>query len=123
MQKYTLFYFFYFAHFDYFILLYNIINTINTIMSLNTIFDWDYEFQFYTNDITDITKFDAIYNQCTIEDPSGNRRALIYDKCLQILQILSMISGIHIFASFVSYNNKQYKITIHNMSWSGDIPP
>jgi hypothetical protein len=92
-------------------------------MSLNTIFDYDYEFVFFTDDITDINKFDIVYNQCTIEDPSGNRRASIYDKCLQILQILSVTPGIHIFASFVTYNNKQYKITIHNISWSGDIPP
>ena len=92
-------------------------------MSLNTIFDYDYEFVFYTNDITDINKFDIVYNQCTLEDPSGDRRALVYDKCLQILQILSMTPGIHIFASFVNYDNKQYKITIHNMTWSGDILP
>ena len=91
-------------------------------MSLNTVFDYDYEFQFYTDDITDVNKFDVIYNQCTLEDTSGNRRALIYDKCLQILQILAITPGIHIFASFVTYNNKQYKITIRNTTWSGDIP-
>ena len=59
-------------------------------MSLNIIFD--YEFVFYTNDIN-IT-FDTIYNQCTLEDPSGNRRALIYDKCLEILQVLTRTPGI-----------------------------
>ena len=92
-------------------------------MSLNTIFDYDYEFVFFTDDITDIDKFDIIYNQCTIEDPSGNRRGLVYDKCLQILQILLITPGVHVFASFVTYNNKQYKITINNKTWSGDIPP
>jgi hypothetical protein len=92
-------------------------------MSLNTIFDYDYEFVFFTDDITDINKFDIVYNQCTIEDTSGDRKALIYDKCLQILQILSITAGIHIFASFVSYNNKQYKITVNNKTWSGGIPP
>lgn len=92
-------------------------------MSLNTQFDWDYEFSFYTDDITDINKFDTIYNMCTIEDPSGNRRGLVYDKCLQILQILSITLGIHIFASFVIYNDKQYKVTIHNMNWTGNVPP
>ena len=92
-------------------------------MSLNTIFDYDYEFVFFTDDITDINKFDIVYNQCTIEDISGNRRTAIYDKCLQILQILLITPGIHIFASFVTYNNKQYKITIQNVSRSDDIPP
>jgi hypothetical protein len=92
-------------------------------MSLNTIFDYDYEFIFFTDDITDINKFDIIYNECTLEDPFGNRRGVIYDKCLQILQILSITQGIHIFSSFVTYNNKQYKITIHNKTWSGDILP
>jgi hypothetical protein len=87
-------------------------------MSLNIIFD--YEFVFYTNDITDINKFDVIYNQCTLEDPSGNRRKFVYDKCLEILQVLTRTPGIHICASFVNYNNKQYKVTVHNMSWSGD---
>jgi hypothetical protein len=85
-------------------------------MSLVAIFD--YEFVFYTNDIN-IT-FDTIYNQCTLEDPSGNRRALIYDKCLEILQILTRTPGIHICSSFVNYNNKRYKVTIHNMKWTVD---
>ena len=85
-------------------------------MSLNIIFD--YEFVFYTNDIN-IT-FDTIYNQCTLEDPSGNRRALIYDKCLEILQVLTRTPGIHICSSFVNYNIKRYKVTIHNISWSGN---
>jgi hypothetical protein len=92
-------------------------------MSQNTQFDWDYAFTFFTEDITDINKFDTIYNMCTIEDPSGNRRALIYDKCLQILQILSITAGIHMFATFVIYDNIHYKITVHNMNWTGDIPP
>jgi hypothetical protein len=91
-------------------------------MSLNTQFDYDYIFTFYTNDITDVDKFNTIYNQCTLEDPSGNRRTLIYEKSLEILQILSIAPGIHTFASFVNYNNKQYKIIIHNLSWTGDIP-
>jgi len=81
-------------------------------MSLNTKINWDYEFYFYTNDITDIDKFNAIYNMCTLEDLSGNRRALVYDKCLEILKILAMTSGIRICSSFVNYNNKRYKVTI-----------
>ena len=91
-------------------------------MSLNTVFDWDYEFYFYTNDITDTVKFDAIYNQCTLEDPSGDRRAFVYNKCLEILGILSITSGIHICSSFVTYNDKRYKVTLHNMNWSGNAP-
>jgi hypothetical protein len=85
-------------------------------MSLGTIFD--YEFVFYTNDIN--TNFDTIYNQCTLEDLSGNSRTLIYDKCLEILQILTRTPGIHICSSFVNYNNKRYKVTIHNVKWTGD---
>lgn len=92
-------------------------------MSQNTQFDWDYAFSFYTDDITDINKFDTIYNMCTIEDPSGNRRALIYDKCLQILGILLITPGIHIFASFVIYDNNHYKVSVNNRNWTGNIPP
>ncbi len=91
-------------------------------MSLNAIFNSDYNFTFFTEDITDINKFDTIYNMCTIEDPSGNRRALIYDKSLEILRILSMTPGIHICSSFVNYNNKRYKVTLYNMKWSGEVP-
>lgn len=88
-------------------------------MSLNTI-QYDYIFEFYKNDdITDISKFNTIYNQCTLEDPSGNRKDLIYNKCLEILQILSITPGIHICSSFVNYENKRYKVTVHNMTWSG----
>jgi hypothetical protein len=49
-------------------------------MSLNAIFD--YEFYFNTDDIIVIDKFNTIYNECNLEDPSGNRRSLIYDNIL-----------------------------------------
>ena len=88
-------------------------------MSLNTIFD--YEFYFNTDDIIDIDKFNTMYNECNLEDPSGNRRSLIYDKSLEILQILTMTPGIRICSSFVNYDNKKYKVTIYNKSWSGDV--
>jgi hypothetical protein len=88
-------------------------------MSLNTQFVWDYEFYFYTDDITEVGKFDTIYNMCTLEDPSGDRRSLVYDKCLEILEILSITPGIHICSSFVNYNNKRYKVTLYNTKWSG----
>jgi len=88
-------------------------------MSLNAIYYYDYLFEFYINDITDLDKFNTIYNQCTLEDPSGNRKALIYNKSLEILQILSKTPGIRICSSFVNYNNKRYKVTVHNMSRSG----
>lgn len=89
-------------------------------MSLNTIYYYDYIFEFYTNDITDLEKFDTIYNQCTLDDPSGNRKAVIYNKYLEILEILSKTPGIRVCSSFVNYNNKRYKVTVHNMSWSGN---
>jgi hypothetical protein len=91
-------------------------------MSLNAIFIWHYEFYFYTDDITEVGKFDTIYNMCTIEDPFGNRRGLVYDKCLEILEILSITPGIHICSSFVNYNNKRYKVTLYNTKWSGETP-
>jgi hypothetical protein len=99
--------------------MYNI-NNITAIMSLNPIFNYDYEFYFYTNDITDIDKFNTVYNKCTLEDPSGNRRILIYNKSLEILLILSKTTGIRICGSFVNYNNKRYKVTVHNTLWAGD---
>ena len=89
-------------------------------MSLNPIYYYDYLFEFYTNDITDLDKFNTIYDQCTLEDPTGNRKAIIYNKSLEILEILSRTPGIHICSSFVNYNNKRYKITVHNMFWSGN---
>lgn len=83
-------------------------------MSLNI--TSDYEFYFYINDITDFDKFNTIYDKCNLEDPSGNRRSLIYDKCLEILQILSRTPGIRVCSSFVNYNNKKYKVTVRRMS-------
>jgi hypothetical protein len=84
-------------------------------MSLNTIFD--YEFYFNTDDITDVDKFNTIYNECNLEDPTGNRRSLIYDKCLEILQILARTPGIRVCSSFVNYDNKKYKVTVYNKSY------
>ena len=83
-------------------------------MSLNI--TSDYEFYFYINDITDFDKFNTIYDKCNLEDPSGNRRSLIYDQCLEILQILSRTPGIRVCSSFVNYNNKKYKVTVRRMS-------
>ncbi len=121
IQSQLVFYLFHIFHiFRLFILLYNIINTKPAIMSLNAIYYYDYLFEFYTNDITDLDKFNTIYNQCTLEDPSGNRKVLIYNKYLEILQILSKTPGIRTCSSFVNYNNKRYKVTVHNMSWSGN---
>ena len=89
-------------------------------MSLNSIFNFDYEFYFYTEDVTDPIKFDTIYNQCTIPDPSGNRKDLIYKKGLEIVQLLSVALGFHIFSTFVKIDNKKYKVTVHNMTWAGE---
>jgi hypothetical protein len=89
-------------------------------MSLNDIFSSDYEFTFFTDDVLDITKFNTIYDQCTLEDPSGTRRTLIYNKCLEILQVLIITPGIHVFSSFVQVDNKKYKITVRNTVWTGE---
>jgi hypothetical protein len=89
-------------------------------MSLNSIFDFDYEFYFFTEDVTDPVKFDTIYNQCTIPDQSGNRKDLIYKKGLEIVQLLLAALGFHIFSTFVKVDNKTYKVTVHNMIWAGE---
>lgn len=92
-------------------------------MSLNTDFDFAYEFYFYENDITDLAKFDTIYNQCALPDPSGTRKSLIYNKCLEYLTILSIKNGIHVLSSFIDVDNIRYKLTVHNVVWSGDTLP
>lgn len=89
-------------------------------MSLNDIFSSDYEFTFFTDEVLDITKFNTIYDKCTLEDPSGTRRTLIYNKCLEILQVLTITAGIHVFSSFVHVDNKKYKVTVHNTVWTGE---
>jgi hypothetical protein len=89
-------------------------------MSLNAIYNFDYEFSFENNDIIDTNKFDIIYNQCTLPDPSGNRKELIYKKCLEIVQLLLAAPGFRIFSSFVNVDNKRYKVTISNTIWAGE---
>ena len=83
-------------------------------MSLNSIFDFDYNFIFLTIDVTDTVKFDTVYNQCTLPDPSGDRKNLIYKKYLEIVQLLIVASGFHIFSTFVKIDNTTYKVTVHN---------
>lgn len=83
-------------------------------MSLNSIFDFDYNFIFLTMDVTDTVKFDTVYNQCTLPDPSGDRKNLIYKKYLEIVQLLIVASGFHIFSTFVKIGNTTYKVTVHN---------
>jgi hypothetical protein len=93
-------------------------------MSLNPDFDFAYEFTFYEDDVTDHVRFDAIYNQCTLPDPSGTRKNSIYNKCLEYLTILTVSNGIHILSSFINVDNTRYKVTVHNTVWSGDtVPP
>ena len=84
------------------------------------IFDFDYNFNFLTDDIRDTVKFDEIYNQCTLPDPSGDRRNLIYKKCLEIVQLLLVAPGFHLFSTFVKVDNTTYKVTVHNIIWSGE---
>lgn len=88
-------------------------------MSLNDIYGSNYEFIFYIDDITDINKFNTIYDKCTLADPSGNRRTLIYNKCLEIIQILTITPGIRVFSSFVDINDIKYKVTVSNTVWTG----
>jgi hypothetical protein len=83
-------------------------------MSLNSIFDFDYDFIFLTMDVTDTVKFDTIYNQCTLPDPSGDRKNLIYKKYLEIVQLLIVAPGFHIFSTFVKIDKATYKVTVHN---------
>jgi len=82
-------------------------------------YHFNYEFSFDINDIVDIGRFDTIYNKCTIVDMTGNRRDIIYNKCLDILTLLTVASGIRIFSSFVTIDNITYKVTVSNIQWSG----
>lgn len=82
-------------------------------------YHFDYEFSFDINDITDTSSFDIIYNNCNIPDTTGNRKDIIYNKCLQILELLATTSGIKVFSSFSTIDNKKYKVTIFNIAWTG----
>lgn len=86
-------------------------------MSLD--YHFDYEFSFDTNDIIDISRFDTIYNKCDIPDLTGDRRDIIYKKCLDTLALLGVVSGIRTFSLFVTINNIIYKITVLNIQWTG----
>ena len=91
-------------------------------LSVNDIinsYDFNYEFSFDINDIVDINRFDTIYNKCNIPDTTGDRRDIIYKKCLETLTLLGLASGIRIFSSFVTINNTIYKVTVFNIQWSG----
>jgi len=88
-------------------------------MSLNELYNFDYEFSFDNNDIMDMGRFDIIYNKCKIEDISGNRKDMIYNKCVEIMTLLSIAPGFRVFSSFINYNNKKYKVTIFNIEWNG----
>ncbi len=88
-------------------------------MSLNAIYNFDYEFNFDNDSIIDINKFNEVYNKCTLEDQSGNRKDIIYNKCVEILTLLNIAKGIRIFSSFLNIDNKRYKVTVLNLQWSG----
>jgi hypothetical protein len=81
--------------------------------------NFDYEFSFDINDITDTARFNTIYNKCNIQDKTGNRRDIIYNKCLEILEFLAVAPGIRIFSSFVTIDNAIYKVTVFNIQWTG----
>lgn len=86
-------------------------------MSLD--YHFDYEFSFDINDVVDTERFNSIYDKCTIPDVEGGRRDIIYNKCLSILVLLQVASGIRIFSSFITIGNLKYKVTIFNIQWSG----
>jgi len=88
-------------------------------MSLNELYNFDYEFSFDNNDVIDIGRFDTIYNKCKIGDISGNRKDIIYNKCIEIVALLSIAPGFRVFSSFIMYENKRYKVTIYNIEWVG----
>jgi hypothetical protein len=85
-------------------------------------YHFDYEFSFDINDIIDVSRFDTIYNKCNIPDLTGDRRDIIYKKCLETLTLLGVASGIRIFSSFVTINNtvpNTFKVTVFNIQWTG----
>lgn len=102
----------------YFIYCVYIINA-NANAKMSFDYHFDYEFSFDINDIMDTSRFDTIYNKCNIPDTTGTRKDIIYNKCLEILALLAVASGIRIFSSFVTINNIKYKVTVFNIQWSG----
>ena len=85
----------------------------------DSLYKFDYEFSFDNNDIKDTVKFDEIYNQCKIIDDSGERRSLVYNKCIEILNLFNIAPGFRTFSTFITFNNNKYKITIYNINWNG----
>lgn len=71
--------------------------------------DFSYEFNFI-NGIFE----QNIYDKCDINDNIGNRQIMIEDMVIKMLGILRDIPGLHIFSSFVNYDNIIYKITLKN---------
>lgn len=86
-------------------------------------FSFDYEFCFTDNELVNITVeddndlFDNVYNQCTIPDPSGTRRQVIFDKTLYFKKFLTDIGDLHSYSSYVKLDGYSYKICILNHTY------
>lgn len=75
----------------------------------NKMSDFKYEFNF-TNGVFE----QVIYDKCDIKDNIGGRQIIIENMVLEILTIFKNIPGLHIFSTFVNYDNINYKITLKN---------
>lgn len=71
-----------------------------------------YEFNF-TNGIFE----QSIYDNCDIPDPNNLRQPIIENMVSEILTIFTNVPGLHIFSTFVNYENVKYKITLNNINW------
>lgn len=89
-------------------------------------FDFDYEFEICNCSFPEgdpqctsghCDAFDDTYALCTLPDPSGTRYNLIIEKIQSLLVIVSQISYLRGFSSFITIDDKKYKISIINDSF------
>ena len=65
--------------------------------------------------------FATIYAQCTLPDPSGTREQKIRDKTEELLNIVSELSHLRNYASFITIDGYRYKIFIVNDEFTNFI--
>ena len=73
--------------------------------------DYAHEFNFTIYD-NDHDNFDNVYNQCTVPDPSGTRRQVIFDKIIYVKHLLKSNSNLRFFDSSVTLDGYSYKVVI-----------
>ena len=76
--------------------------------------DADYEFNFPSG------QFDQqIYNECPILDVIGDRQSLVEGAVESIKALLGNPAlNLHKFSTYLSHDDKNYKITVTNPEWN-----